>query len=223
VQHLARMSLKTPIYKDVGSELDENAASNLDKIKNSDSAHMTVVEVMQASQPSSLCMVQTIASAQSQVNNREYYKHLGAYVEDWENCVTKLIDDELKKVRQLQVDRRHYENKVDNLRQRVSDRTKSGPTQVEKLSRNEAKLKEAYLLHETEADRLCTLTEAATEEGWRDLYVLVKNFMKFESNRVGRDSDIYSHLSHVLESMKMTLKNHPSTKKTRSKATNDNA
>lgn len=198
------MSIATPIYDSLGSELEDNRTSQLETMKNSESAGAFAIEAMQASPPDSLRKLQTIASAQSHLNNQEYLKHLVDYVEDWENSVTTIIDQQKKKVRELKTGRTHYEKKVDNLRQKVND--KSSPALVEKVSRNEVKLKEAFLLHETEADRLCTLIEAATGEGWKDLYILAKNFMKFESNRVGRDSDLYSHLSHILESMKIQWK-----------------
>eukprot|EP00980_Cylindrotheca_fusiformis_P008856 scaffold1888_cov120-Cylindrotheca_fusiformis.AAC.26 len=205
---MAHMSLESPIHDSVGAELSDEAVNQLSNLDASSSPGAAVAQVMQSFQPTSLQMVQTISSAQSQLNSQEYFEHIIEYAEDWEHCVTKIIRQEIKKVKKLQADRIHYEKKVDSLRQRVNDRANPSDTLIEKLSRNEEKLKESYLLHETEASRLCTLIEAATAEGWRDLYFLVKTFMKFESNRVGRDSDIFSHLSHILESMKVTLKKH---------------
>lgn len=192
------MSKQTPIYKHVGKDLEGETEGQ------------ALIQIAE-SEIDSLCIVQRVASAQAEMNAQEYFEHIISYAEEWDKIVTQRIDRELKNVRKLQNDRSHYEKKVENLRQRVSDLQEKGKpnlTQEEKLIRNEAKLKEAYNYHEEEADKLCTLIEAATYDGWKDLYTFVKNLMKWESNRVGRESDIYSHLAHLLESMKASLKVH---------------
>jgi hypothetical protein len=105
---------------------------------------------------------------------------------------------------------------VESLRQRANDmevKGKASPANaVEKLHRNEEKLKEAYMVHEAAAGRLCVLIETVTQDGWKDLYHMAKNFMKWESNRVGRESDIYCKLSKTLDSMKTTFKKNASKK-----------
>jgi hypothetical protein len=116
----------------------------------------------------------------------------------------------LKNVRKLQADRAHYEKKVEALRQRANELESKGKmspaSQVVKLERNETKLKHAYMLHEYDAGRLCVLIEAAATNGWKDLYHVVKNYIKWESNRVGRESDIYCQMSGTLKSMKANFK-----------------
>lgn len=205
VEHIASMSKNTPIFEHVGKDLERGETlEDLDKIRFSENGGQAIVQVSD-SEIDSLLVVQRVSSVQSAVNSREYYDHVIAYAEEWENCVTQRIEKELKSIKKLQNDRSHYEKKVQALRQRASDlqaKGKSISDHNEKLIRNEAKLKEAHEIHEFEADRLCTLIEKATYEGWRDLYIFVKNLMKWESNRVGRESDIYSHLAHILESMK---------------------
>jgi hypothetical protein len=139
------------------------------------------------------------------------------YAVEWETVVTGRVDKELKQVRKLQADRRHYERKVESLRQRANDmeaKGKASPSAsaIEKLHRNEEKLKEAYMVHEAAAGRLCVLIETVTQDGWKDLYHLAKNFMKWESNRVGRESDIYCQLSNTLDSMRTSFKKDASKK-----------
>ena len=160
--------------------------------------------------PPSLMMVQQWNSAQAKINLMEYKNHVLDYVLEWEHVVTTRIDAELKEVKKLASDRQHYEKKVEDLRKKTNDIETKGKTvndaTKEKLDRNEEKLKESFELHEKAAGRLCVLIEEVTQRGWKDLYPLVKNVMKWESNRVGRDDEIYSKLLPNLEAMKATAR-----------------
>ena len=208
------MSEKSPIHDEVGSALDGAAIESLNVIRQSDGqGSKSVAEVAQqwasrnGIEVSSLHVLQEWASAQSVVNAREYQDHIVQYAMDWEQVVTERVDAEIKNVRKLQGDRTHYERKVEGMRKRANEFESKGkpnpPAQAEKLERNEVKLKEAYTTHELEAGRLCVLIEAVTQEGWRDLYFLVKNYMKWESNRVGREGDVYTQLATTIDSMKV--------------------
>jgi hypothetical protein len=207
------MSENSPIHEELGCELDGEATQALETIRQSDGAGKTVSQVAtewekrQKVDLRSLSVLQQLASAQAMVDVREYRKvHMVEYAVDWEQVVTERVEKELKNVRKLQGDRSHYEKKVENMRKRDNElqaKGKSSPAaQREKLESNETKLEEASMLHEAEAGRLCVLLEAVTQEGWKDLYILAKNYMKWEFNRVGRESDIYSQLPRTLDSMK---------------------
>ena len=156
----------------------------------------------------SLAILQQLSETQNQVDMREYQNHIADYVTEWDRVVTTRIDKDIESVKLLQSDRTHYEVKVERLRKNVNElqqKEKPVPKSTEeKLDRNEEKLKEAWTAHEAAAGKLCVLMEAATQGGWRDLYHLVKNTMKWESNRVGRLNDIYLNLPKTLESMKST-------------------
>ena len=216
VEHLAHMSAKSPIYDSVGGKLDKDAVEELKSIRKSSKMSRTVEEVGKAwkkryeTDVCSLKIVQDLNSSQTKVNAREYNEHVLGYVLEWEKVVTERVERELKKVRKLQGDRTHYERKVEGLRARANDLEAKGKpspdTAVEKLERNEEKLRSAFLLHESDATRLCILIEAAAKDGWKDLYHFVKNYIKWESNRVGRESDIFCQLSDTLVSMKSEFK-----------------
>jgi hypothetical protein len=214
VRHLATMSDSTPLHNEIGKELDYETKENLDRIQNPDvnclpgDGRPLIVD--SAESCTSLYMVQTFASVQASVNAKEFHEHIVEYATEWEQIVTQRVEEGLKEVKKLQNDRMHYEKKIESLRRASEKATEKGrpasPKEQDKLQRNESKLQDAYEIHEEEANRLCKLLQAVTEEGWRDYYTLVKNYMKFECNRVGRESDIYNHLSHILDSMRVTLK-----------------
>jgi len=80
--------------------------------------------------------------------------------------------------------------------------------QVERLNRNEQKLKNAWESHEQRAGKLCVLLEQVTKYGWMDLYPLVKNSIKWELNRLGRENVIYGRLPSTLDSLKSSFQQH---------------
>ena len=225
------MSASSPIHDEIGCELDGEATEALDSIRQLNGGVKTVNEVAtewqarQNADISSLKVLNQWSSAQGIVNGQDYKQHVTDYAIQWEQIVTERVEKEIKHVRKLQGDRSHYEKKVETMRKRDNELLAKGKTspaaQKEKLERNETKLKEAYMLHESEAGRLCVLIEAVTQEGWKDLYFLAKNYMKWESNRVGRESDIYSQLAGTLESMKTkTASTKKKNKKGKDKKTN---
>jgi hypothetical protein len=225
------MSEKSPIHDEVGSALDGQASEALAMIRKSGGVGgISVSEIAakwerrhNSEGKSSLNGIQQWASTQAVVNAREFQAHVVEYAVEWEQVVTERCDKDLKEVRKLQADRTHYERKLEGLRQRANDlgvKGKSSPANsVTKLNRNEDKLKEAYMVHEAAAGRLCVLFESVTQDGWKDLYHLAKNYMKWEANRVGRESDIYCQLAKTLESMTTTLKQNSSKTPKTQKAT----
>mmetsp|Transcript_48215 Transcript_48215/g.73400 ORF Transcript_48215/g.73400 Transcript_48215/m.73400 type:complete len:318 (+) Transcript_48215:191-1144(+) len=215
VNHLAQMSRKSPLYDSIGSELDGEAKEALKAIGQSPDGKVTVDQTATAwkerndTEICSLKVVQELASAQAKVDAHEYREHVIDYVEEWEKIVTARVESGLKEVRTLHADRNHYENKVEQLRQKEHDMEAKGKTfpasQAEKLERNETKLTHAFTVHESCASKLCVIIEAATRDGWKDLYHVVKNYIQWESNRVGQESEIYCQLSGALTAMKTSF------------------
>jgi hypothetical protein len=211
------MSQNSPIYGEVGTPLDGTAAKSVQvataaKTRDAVRAESDVrdtITVWEGSQPQvSFQSIQQLASAQGHVDTIEFQSHVLDYVTEWERVVTTRIDSAWKNVKKLGADRGHYENKVEALRLKTNEIETKGkltPTgTVEKLNRNEEKLKEAFEIHELAAGKLCVLMEEATiSGGWRDLFPVVKNVMKGEANRVGRENDIYAKLLPTLEVLKL--------------------
>jgi hypothetical protein len=210
VMHLGLLSEKSPLFDNVGKPLNGKSTQTLQTIREDPTTKSTVVAQVKSNTIRSVEALEQLAATQGIVNEREYNDRVVDYAIEWEKTVTEQVESELKKVRKLQGDRSYYEKKVETLRQRANNLEEKGKTipasQAERLERNETKLKEAFVLHEKEAGRLCVLIEEVTSNGWKDLYHLVKNYCKWESNRVSRETDIYSELSTTIDSMKSTFK-----------------
>jgi len=214
VNHLGMLSKKSPLFDNVGKPLNGKTSQILETIREDPATKSTVAKVRgKKSNDTSFRSIQALeqfATTQGVVNEREYHGEVIAYAIEWEKTATEQVESELKKIRKLQGDRSHYEKKVEILRQRANDLEEKGKTvpaaQTEKLERNETKFKEAFILHEKEAGRVCVLIEEVTTNGWKDLYHLVKNYCKWECNRVSRENEIYSEFSATLDSMKSTFK-----------------
>lgn len=196
-QNLGAFSQNSPIYEHVGSGLDGSTIDALTQITDSlavsDEAENSVQQLMTKANREendklhNLVAIQQFGTAHAVCNQHEYDNHVLTWAVEWEQAVTERIDKELLKVRKLQGDRDHYEKKVELLRKRYNEaesRGKASPKgQIAKLERNEGKLKEAFVAHEAEAGRLCTLIESVTRDGWIELYTLCRNYMKWEANR----------------------------------------
>ena len=225
VKNLAILSMESPLFQQIGQPLDEEdfhllAMVALVQDEEELSNHMSVIEMAsqweekhsaELNKPAeaSLMVVQQWGAAQSKVNALEFKTHVLDYAAEWEQVVAGRCNREIKYVKQLASDRTHYEKKVESLRNtvdRLESKGKKRDAQSEKLDRNEEKLKEAFVMHEAAAARLCVLIEEVTKNGWKDLFPLVKNVLRWEINRVGRESDIYSKLPTTLEALKTAYK-----------------
>ena len=153
----------------------------------------------------SLYGVYSLGAAQAVGTDSEYQMYIIEYTRKWMETITERVDLGLKNVRKLASERLHYERKIETLRNRATDLERKGKSSPDsailRLSRNEVKLKEAFGAHENEANKLCALIETVTQEGYKDLYTLVRNYMQWERNRVGRESDISFQLKLTLDSL----------------------
>lgn len=182
------MACNTPLENDISSELSPAIQQSLSTVSHgTESSKVSISDMLQQSEPKSLLEVQTFGTAYAISNHQEYQKHVVAYAESWEMVVTDAVDSLIKTVRKLQGDRDHYEKKVFGLRRQsnaLEVKGKSSPPRVmARLARNEAKLKEAFVMYETEACRMCSLIEAVTHDGWIELQPLCRNYIKWEFNR----------------------------------------
>ena len=151
----------------------------------------------------SLYGVFSLGAAQAVRNDSEYQLNIVEYTTKWIEVVTERVDAGLKNVRKLASERLHYERKIETLRNRANDLEKKGKSSpdsaIERLSRNETKLKEAFEVHEKEAGKLCALIETVTQEGYKDLYILVRNYIQWELSRIGSESDLSFQLRSTLD------------------------
>lgn len=213
-EEYAILSKDTPIYDYVGKELDQDALMALNDSGNGKSNATAEELELQAKSAlklndqgvPSLASIQQLATLHEKTNAVDYQRHILDYITEWEEVVTTKIESELAMVKKLQQDRLHYEKKVEGLRKKAVQAENKGKklstSQEDKLNRNEKKLKDAWQLHEQKAAEACFLIEQVTLHGWKDFYPLVKNTMKWEVNRLGRENVTYGRLPATLEAMK---------------------
>ena len=211
VDKLAGMSKRSPIYDDIGADVDGATRKDLEKLRQRHIQPPTTtdnVKELKEDTTGSLSMLglYKFGDAQASANDNEYQSLVIDYASDWEKIVTERVEAELKHVKKLESDLRHYEHKVDKLRDRSNTLEEKGKEQskseTEKLQRNEEKLKDAFNAFEREATKTCALIEAATHDGYKDLYPLIKNYMKWEMNRIGREHDMAEGMNTILSSLK---------------------
>ena len=214
------MSTDTPLFDQVGKLLDADSLQSIEQKEGvslattSDGLELQakpLAKVAEEFGATSLSSIQQVAVIHEQLNTEDFQEHVLDYIAEWEEVVTTIIDQETRRVKKLQRERVHYEKKVDSLRRRVNSMEAKGKEtskQGERLNRNEQKLKNAWESHEQRAGKLCVLLEQVTKYGWMDLYPLVKNSIKWELNRLGRENVIYGRLPSTLDSLKSSFQQH---------------
>ena len=205
---MSLLSANSPLYDQVG----KTAGVGIEPVtpahqgdSESGEQQEEATEVKHQENPCSLAYMHNIASKNVQLDCDDFNDSILGYAVEWETIVTKRIDKDLKEVKQLQRNRLHYENKVSGLRQKVNrleSKSKDVPqAMVEKLERNEQKLQKAFQAHEIRAAQLCVMIEEATHSGWKDLYPLVENILKWDETRMARENEAYEMIPTTLQSI----------------------
>jgi len=203
----------TPLYDHIGKPLTEEQLSEMQEsgdLKSPEGIQARTMSVMKVAEeigPGSLMAHQQLAMMQDELNIIDYQSHTANYIDEWEAVVTSQLDTEVKAVRDLGKKRDHYIEKVDRLRGHVNKIEHRGKEIASKkltdhLARNEKKLVEADALYEETAHTVSVVLYEATERGWVDFYPVVKNVMKFEINRLGRESSCYGSYHATLTELK---------------------
>lgn len=203
----------TPLYDHIGKPLTEKQLSEMQEsgdLKSPEGIQARTMSVMKVAEeigPGSLMAHQQLAMMQDELNIIDYQSHTANYIDEWEAVVTSQLDTEVKAVRDLGKKRDHYIEKVDRLRGHVNKIEHRGKEIASKkltdhLARNEKKLVEADALYEETAHTVSVVLYEATERGWVDFYPVVKNVMKFEINRLGRESSCYGSYHATLTELK---------------------
>jgi hypothetical protein len=224
-QEFSVLAKDTPLNDHVGKLLDADSLLSIEKISHGDNfaslattmeglelQTKTVSQVAEDFGARSMASLQQLHNIHEKLNVDDYQQHVLGYVLEWEQVITTRIDKELANVKKLRQDRFHYERKVEILRRKVNQAEQKGKEVPEeklvRLQRNEQKLKDSFELHEQRAGKLCVLLEQVTEQGWQDLYPFVRNAMKWEVNRLGRENVTYGRLPITLDAMKATFQQH---------------
>jgi hypothetical protein len=171
----------------------------------------SIMKVAEEVGPGSLVAHQQLAMMQDEMNIIDYERHSKAYIEEWESVVTSQLDSDVQEFRDVTKIKDHYIQKVDGLRKKVNklnEKGKKGPSTKlsDQLARNEKKLSDADAAYEAKSKEVSVGLYEATQRSWVDLYPVIKNVMKFEINRLGRESSCYGSYHATLTELKGTYK-----------------
>jgi hypothetical protein len=162
----------------------------------------------------SLASVHQLVTEKATVDAEQYYKNVINTAIEWEEIVTTRVDAGLKKTKTLYQDLIHYQHKIAFLRKKVNDvenEGKESPAKLnQKLTRNEAKLNQAWELYEDSASNLCNLLEEITKGGWKDLYPLILAGLQWEVDIATGEQDANGILSQVEKGMTSIFDEHAS-------------
>lgn len=213
----AKLSENTPLFKHVGEPLTPDQMSKVGKTGEGDtpqsieSRTKSIMEVADKIGAGSLLAHQQLSLLHEELNQLDFENHIVGYIDEWDKVVTSQLDDEVRTVRELAKNREKYIDKVDKLRQKVNSIEHRGKQDAPKkltdqLNRNEAKLEECDVLYEKKANEVSVVLYEATARGWVDFYPVIKNVMKFEINRLGRESSTFGSFHSTLEALKIDYK-----------------
>jgi hypothetical protein len=146
--------------------------------------------------------VYNLASLQSKKDCGKFRNDIVCYCLEWESTVMARLDNEVVKSKQLLGTKLHYEDKLPSLRKKVYECEQKGskaPASVlDKLHRNESKLKKAKNLYENHAFELVIQLEEAIICSWKDLFPLLQYMMTWESERASTEHKIFKNLQSSL-------------------------
>ncbi|MGK3734285.1 MAG: hypothetical protein ACI8RD_006756 [Bacillariaceae sp.] len=206
------MSEDTPLFEHIGKTLTAEQISEVEQSGESiESRTKSIMEVADQIGPGSLVAHQQLSVMHQKLNEVDFDNHVVDYIDEWDKVVTSQLDDEVKAVRELAKNREKYFDKVGKLREKVNAIEHRGKQDAPKkltdqLDRNEKKLEECDVLYEKKANEVSVELYEATSRGWVDLYPVIKNVMKFEINRLGRESSTYGNFHNTLDALKIDYK-----------------
>lgn len=212
-EHYALLSKGTPLWDRIGKPLTKEQKSEINNCENlktlegvEERTHM-IMKIADDIGPGSMLAHQQLAKLQDEMSLLDFKRHTANYIDEWDDIVSSEVDKQVSEVRVLGRKREHYVQKVNGLRDRVNRIERKGKQMASKklsdqLYRNEKKLNEIDAVYLDKADKASTLLYEATERGWVDYYPVIKNVMKFEINRLGRESACYGSFHSTLEALK---------------------
>lgn len=211
------MSKGTPIWDHVGKPLTPEQMAEIqgrgDEVtpETIELQSKSIMKVADDIGSGSLVAFQQLATMQDKLDELDYQTHIIEYIDEWDDVVTSMGDKQIKECLDLSKRRDHYVRKVDNLRKKVNRIEHRGerdapPGLQQKLDRNEDKLQKADDRFEDKSNDLAVVLIESVHKGWIDLYPLIKNAMKFEVNRMSRESSTYGRLTGTLSGLKSDYK-----------------
>lgn len=141
---------------------------------------------------------------------KEYQVDLISYMANWEGVVTTRIATELKHLDKLFKNFQRYHNKVESLKTNADKKKALKDTDLEKISRNESKLRTARKEYRRNLVSITLLTEEVTERGWKDLLPLLIRMINYDvqsstavASRMGRLVEVRNEMEALAERFEM--------------------
>lgn len=114
------------------------------------------------------------------------HSDLVAYVEKWEQIVTKRVQSAYAYYCKDRISLNHYAKKLDSLiEEDLKNKERNKPVkrgQMDKLERNQVKFESAEETHDSAGESLLMLIEELTLRSWRDAYPLLRKSIQFEGD-----------------------------------------
>lgn len=137
---------------------------------------------------------------------KEYQVELINYIANWEGTVTTRIATELKHVDRLYKNFVRYVNKVESLKVSAEKKKALKDSDLEKISRNESKLRTAKKEYHRMLVNVTLLTEEVTERGWKDMLPLMIRIINFDVDVARATADRLDQLVEIREEMESLAK-----------------
>jgi predicted RNA-binding protein with PUA domain len=135
------------------------------------------------------------------VRLKEYQVELISYIANWEGTVTTRIATELRHVDSLFKTFVRYYNKVESLKATAEKKKTIKDSDLEKINRNESKLRTARKEYRRNLVSTTLLIEEISDRGWKDLLPLMIRMITFDFEASTAAADRMSRLVSIRREM----------------------
>jgi hypothetical protein len=171
-----------------------------------DNSDSPILDLVRGEDPPSYAAVHAENSRDMKGRLKEYQVEIISYLARWEGTVTTRIATELKHLDRLYKNFARYHNKVESLKAAADKKKTLKDTDIEKITRNESKLRTARKEYRRNLVSITLLTEECTERGWTDLLPLLMRIINFDMESSLAVSDRMSRLAEVRKEMESLAK-----------------
>lgn len=149
----------------------------------------------------SFAAVHTDFGREMSIRLQKYQDEMIRYVTNWESTVTTRIATELRHVDKLYKDFVRYHNKVEALKASAEKKKNVKDADLDKISRNESKLRTARKEYRRNLVNITLLTEEVTDRGWKDLLPLMAKMIDCDVEACNKTAEVMNELVEVQKEM----------------------
>ena len=137
---------------------------------------------------------------------QKYEEFIINYAIEWERVLAERVAEDIKKVDNHKRDLDHYSRKVDSLRAQADKTMAKGKVvkadDIDKLQRNEYKLRVAEKDFEESSTNLLMLIDEVVARGWKDLMPLMMKVAQFDATLASDEGSTFAALNDVVLNIK---------------------